>query len=145
MESNSSYVVLNVVESSFAVATVLVKRAFSAINQRLSRAWLFTRDVIVCIDDGTTMRRFQNMNVDIVACKFVTLFLPRNDDSTVYFFRVLQIWIRRRYGNVGEGFTKNLTGTPVDSTSSSHRHGQEVHCSAFSRFSRFHLERNLGC
>lgn len=83
MESNSSYVVLNVVESSFAVATVLVKRAFSAINQRLSRAWLFTRDVIVCIDDGTTMRRFQNMNDDIVACKFVTLFLPWNNDRTV--------------------------------------------------------------
>ncbi|CAN6557249.1 unnamed protein product [Malus baccata var. baccata] len=53
------------------------------------------------------------------------------------------IWLRRGYGNVGEGFIKNLTGTPVDSASSSHRHGQEVRCSAFSRFSQFHLERNL--
>ncbi|KAM0996884.1 hypothetical protein ACFX2I_006777 [Malus domestica] len=53
------------------------------------------------------------------------------------------IWLCRGYGNVGEGFIKNLTGTPVDSASSSHRDGQEVRCSAFSRFSRFHLERNL--
>ncbi|CAN6557244.1 unnamed protein product [Malus baccata var. baccata] len=53
------------------------------------------------------------------------------------------IWLRCGYGNVGEGFIKNLTGTPVDSASSSHRHGQEVRCSAFSRFSQFHLERNL--